>query len=223
MKYYPLLSDELQPELIILANGAFPERGIALGLLERWSAGDIVCPLVCCDGAASKLASFTDRLPTAVVGDLDSLSPELKERLKERLHHSAEQESNDLSKAFRYAHEHYGVRDIVLLGASGGREDHLFANITLLPSYAPIVRELVMLTDEGYFRLIEEDSELEVLPERPLSVLNTQPTPFSLSGVYWAVEDFVCPNLWSATLNRTKDALVRIKTSSPLLVYLTHQ
>ena len=49
-----------------------------------------------------------------------------------------------------------GRRAITLLGASGGREDHFLANLALLSSYAPLVDELIMLTDEGYFILITE-------------------------------------------------------------------
>jgi thiamine pyrophosphokinase len=40
--------------------------------------------------------------PSILVGDLDSLSPELKERFSDRIVHIAEQESNDLSKSFAF-------------------------------------------------------------------------------------------------------------------------
>lgn len=223
MKRYHALNPAYRPQVIILANGDFPTRGIARTLIESWAEGIITCPLVCCDGAATKLAQFTQRKPTAVVGDLDSLSPELKMQLQDRLYHLSEQVSNDLSKAMHYVSEVLGLRDITLLGASGGREDHLFANITLLPHFAPLVDELCMITDEGYFRLIRENCLIEAEPETPLSLFSIPPRPFSLSGVYWEVEDFITPHLWSASLNRTKAPCITLRTQAPLLVYLAHE
>ena len=103
--------------VVILANGAFPQKENALSYLRKADR------LVCCDGATNKAIAH-GLTPDFIVGDLDSLSPELKERFSDRIVHIAEQESNDLSKSFAFCLSK-GWKNIVILGASGEREDHL--------------------------------------------------------------------------------------------------
>ena len=59
---------------VILCDGAFPTAEYPLYLL---GSADV---LVCCDGAFGRYldAGFT-RLPDAVVGDMDSVEPALRE------------------------------------------------------------------------------------------------------------------------------------------------
>lgn len=220
MKHYPLPTDDFAPEAIVLANGDFPRAGLALSVVERWMNGSINAPLACCDGAVNKLLSHTDRLPSIVVGDLDSLSLEMREHLGERAHRIAEQETNDLTKTINYTVHTLGYSSITLIGASGGREDHLLGNLALLPTYAGLVSELLMLTDYGHFRLITEPSTLEVRVGQALSVFNFDQTPITMRGVEWPLEQYTLPQLWCGTLNRTTSPLVHIRTTSPILVYL---
>lgn len=55
----------------------------------------------CCDGAANTYLRF-GKMPAAIVGDGDSLLPEIKERYVHLIHRETEQDTNDLSKAFRF-------------------------------------------------------------------------------------------------------------------------
>ena len=128
-------------QALILADGAFPTSQNRLDLLKR--AQNIVC----CDGAASKLLDF-GREPVAIVGDMDSISAELKAQFADRIYLVAEQETNDLTKAVDYCMEH-GFDEIAILGATGLREDHTLGNITLLADYAPRLKSVCLLTDYG--------------------------------------------------------------------------
>lgn len=220
MKHYPKLTVQTAPKTIVLANGAFPTAPLPLQLIDAWSEGSEGYRLVCCDGAVNKLADYTDRLPDAVVGDLDSLSAGVKARLGQRLHHFSDQDTNDLTKTMRFVSERLGLRAITLLGASGGREDHLLGNLSLLPTYADLVDELVMPTDTGHFRLLSSRSSLEVEVGQQLSVFNFALSPISLEGVHWPLQDYTLPQLWCGTLNRADEAIIRLHTSSPVLLYL---
>ena len=82
-------------DTVILANGDFPNHPIPLGLLR-----DAV-RIVCCDGAAAKLQAF-GLMPTRIVGDLDSLTEELRQKYADRIAPVSEQSTNDLAKAFRF-------------------------------------------------------------------------------------------------------------------------
>ncbi|MCF0234390.1 MAG: thiamine diphosphokinase, partial [Thermoguttaceae bacterium] len=105
---------------VILADGDFPTSPAALKIFEE---AEYLC---CCDGATAK-ALAADRIPDAIVGDLDSLSPELRERFADRTHQITEQETNDLSKAFYYCASIERF-DVDILGAVGRREDHMLGN-----------------------------------------------------------------------------------------------
>ena len=98
----------------ILADGAPPTHPAAR------AAFDAASRLVCCDGAYRK-ARALGRLPDLVVGDGDSLSAADRAALGERFVLIAEQETNDLDKAFRTAVARFGGAGIVILGAGGLR------------------------------------------------------------------------------------------------------
>lgn len=221
MKHYPLNSHLGYPS-IVLANGEFPRGEAPLALIDRWAGGGEGYHLACCDGAVNKLLAYTDRLPDCVVGDLDSISPQLKARLGDRLIHIAEQESNDLSKTINYLSRHLGHRQLTLLAATGQREDHSLANIALLPMYAGLVEELVLLTDYGYFRLVQQPCTMELPVGTQISFFNFEQSPLTVRGVHWALDKHCLPYLWSGTLNRTDEATIHIEPSNPILVYIAN-
>ena len=80
---------------VILADGDFPASERTLTMLRNADR------IICCDGAAVPLLA-AGLIPERIVGDLDSLPLELKERYADRLLQESEQESNDLTKACRY-------------------------------------------------------------------------------------------------------------------------
>ena len=79
-------------------------------------------------------------VPHLVVGDLDSIGPQMAEALGKRgakvIPFPAAKDQSDLELAMRYALE-TGADEIVILGAFGGRVDHALANAMLLcdPAY----------------------------------------------------------------------------------------
>lgn len=91
--------------------------------------------VIAADGGANRLDRF-GRRPDLLIGDLDSVEPDLLTRLAagdvpiER--HPADKEATDTELAVRAAAEG-GASEIVLLGALGGpRLDHELANLLLL-------------------------------------------------------------------------------------------
>jgi len=128
-------------QALILADGAFPTTHKRQDLLRN--AENIVC----CDGATAKLLDF-GREPVAIVGDMDSISPELKAQFAAKIHQVSEQETNDLTKAVDYCIAQ-GFDEIAILGATGLREDHTLGNIALLADYAPRLKSVCLLTDYG--------------------------------------------------------------------------
>lgn len=213
-----------QVDTIILANGAFPTGGLAKTLLDLWASGEYSTRLIACDGATNKLDAYTQRAPEVIVGDLDSITPDLRARYADRLVHFSGQDDNDLTKAMRYAYETGGGRShVAILGASGGREDHAIGNLALLTSYTPWVSTLAMFTDYGCFRLIEGEAELQVEIGKQISVFNFGDARITLRGVRWPLENALLPHLWQGTLNRADEPRVYLNTTAPILLYLADE
>lgn len=144
-------------DAVILGAGEFPKKPYPRLLLEQ---ADMI---VCCDGAAASFYRYFGdrRKPDAVVGDMDSLPPRLRELYADRLVPVSEQETNDQTKALTWLLDRYppipapchpeaapchpearqGREDlllssITLLAATGKREDHTIGNLSLLMEYA---------------------------------------------------------------------------------------
>ncbi|HPM13754.1 MAG TPA: thiamine diphosphokinase, partial [Bacteroidales bacterium] len=112
---------------VIIANGQFPTHAIPLEIIRTAQT------IICCDGAADSLMKHSIE-PTVVIGDLDSISSKAKKQFAGKLIHIAEQETNDQTKAVEWAITQ-GLKDAVIVGATGKREDHTIGNISLLASY----------------------------------------------------------------------------------------
>ncbi len=132
----------LQSPVVILADGTFPSHPRALAALKE------AATVVCCDGAVEKLLLY-GRQPDYIVGDMDTLSAGMQERFAGIIHRSPDQETNDLTKAVLFCTEN-NCKALTILGATGGRDDHSIANISLLADYATLA-EVEMITDTGVF------------------------------------------------------------------------
>ena len=88
-------------------------------------------------------------VPFAIVGDCDSVNKKIAEKYSDRLFRDTDQETNDLTKAVKWCSER-GYTNIVILGATGKREDHTLGNISLLIEYSEFT-SVKMVTDAGIF------------------------------------------------------------------------
>ncbi|MBO4765036.1 MAG: thiamine diphosphokinase, partial [Bacteroidales bacterium] len=104
---------------VILANGEFPSSERTAALLKQADR------IICCDGAAERLLA-AGIVPDLIVGDMDSLPLPLQERFAGIIRPDKDQETNDLTKAFKAAVDPL-PEAIHLLGATGKREDHTMA------------------------------------------------------------------------------------------------
>ena len=199
---------------VILANGSFPRRKCLLETLRA------AARIVCCDGAASALLR-AGMEPDLVVGDLDSLDPVLKKRFGRRLVHESEQETNDLSKAFRACMAR-SWRSIVILGAGGRREDHLLGNVSLLPMFAAAGADVRMETDYGTFLPVLKSASFRRPAGTKVSIFSFHPEmPITASGLKYPLDKLRLPFWWCGTLNETNapEFSLAFDGRTPLLLY----
>jgi len=197
---------------VILADGNFPVHKIPLGYLKSAEH------LICCDGSAESLV-IAGMEPEAIVGDLDSLTPDLKRRFSDRLYQDSDQDTNDLTKAVKWCIDR-GYKEIVILGATGKREDHTIGNISLLAEYSQEIR-VVMVTDTGTITPLSESAEIPGFAGQKVSIFSINPeSEISSHGLRYELRNLKLKNWWRATLNESIGGSfeLRFKTG-PVLVY----
>ncbi len=194
---------EITKPLAIVANGA------PLATPEEW-AGLAQCAAVAyCDRAPLNGSAVP---PTAfIIGDGDTLSHAVP------FIHDPDQETNDLTKALRYAKAHYEVKSIAWFCVTGLREDHTLANLALISEYG---LPGTVYTNTGRFTLLLAGTHaLHVQPDTPISFISFSRQSITATGVVWQVNDLLLDGLWRATLNRTSMDCVSIRNEAPLYVY----
>jgi len=201
---------------VILCNGAFPTTEYPLYLL---GAADV---LVCCDGAFGRyLDAGFSRLPDAVVGDMDSVSPQLRQKYPSLFFPESEQDYNDLTKAMRFLLSHYSDLDtITILGASGRREDHTVGNLGLLMEFPRLFDlgciRVEMVSDFSTAFAVCDTCELHVGEGRRISLFSADNSlRIKSEGLHWPTDGVVFDAWWKATLNRADEDIVRLHFSHP--------
>lgn len=185
----------MHQEAVIIANGQFPESESVLNILKETRF------LICCDGAICNLDKF-DICPDLIVGDLDSIPENLLAKYHEKIIHIDEQESNDLTKAFNYAIAK-GYNKISILGATGKRDDHTLANVSLLYNYNKII-ETSIITDYGIWTVINKSSILDSHKGQQVSLFSNNITcPIFSYGLKYPLNNIVLDELWKGTLNES--------------------
>jgi thiamine pyrophosphokinase len=140
-------------------------------------------------------------VPDAIVGDCDSLPARLRKLYADRLHIESEQETNDLTKALRFAYAS-GHREALIVGATGLREDHTLGNISLLAEYALLLDRVEMLTDYGLLTPILQPATLSSEKGQQVSLFSLRPeVEISVAGLRWPVSRRKLTAWWQGTLN----------------------
>ena len=195
---------------IILANGTFPVHPVPLARLRD---ADLI---ICCDGAAEKLVAHGLE-PGIIIGDLDSVSPELKERFRNILVLDTDQETNDLTKAVNWCIAS-GIREVAILGATGIREDHTLGNISLLADYSSRI-DAVMLTDTGSFRVYDRSVTITSQPGQQVSLFSIDPSlKVTSTGLKYPLENLTLHSWWRGTLNEASDVQFTLEFENGQLI-----
>jgi thiamine pyrophosphokinase len=181
--------------VIVLYHGVMTDFEGALLVANaplRWSSqlaakAAAARPLLAADGGANHLSRLGLR-PTAVVGDLDSISAETRTWLGEDcMVHQPDQDRTDLDKALEYAFDVAGVTHLTVLAALGGRIDHDLGNLGLLVRLAMGERLVFEDVDQRVLAVAGEIS-LQAHPGETWSFWTFDPTVHvTIEGVRWPV------------------------------------
>lgn len=228
--YYPLLTTNSQFDAAVLAAGEFPRHDVPLAVLRSTR------PLVVCDSALMPLLDYGNAhdtvVPSAIVGDGDSLTAEMKSRYAGLWHQFDEQDDNDLTKAVRYLLEHYRdlsdaevvderPRTVAFLATTGKREDHTLGNLSLMVRYFEAFGiSPCFITDYGWFVPASGDNVFATFPGQQVSVFNVNSRSLESRGLKWDAYPFT--QLWQGTLNEAVGSECRISADGTYVVFRTY-
>lgn len=185
--------NQMTKEALIIGNGSFPRHEIPLRLLSEAEFR------ICCDGAIAELDAH-GIVPDVIIGDLDSIPVALKEKYKHLLIHIADQDTNDQTKAVRYAYEQ-GFEKVTIIAATGKRDDHTLGNISLLSAYNEYI-EVSMATNYGIFTPFSGSRSFGSFPGQQISLFSQTPDkPVSSEGLKYSLQELCLKQWWMGTLN----------------------
>lgn len=166
---------------VIVANAPWSWTRAAVALASRAEL------LLAADGGANHLARIGLR-PAAVVGDLDSIRPEVRRWVGEsHIVQRTDQDTTDLHKTLAYAVGERGARRVTVLAIAGGRLDHAMESLALLARWS--ARAEIDAWD-GTTRIVPVTRTLE-LALRPGQTVSLLPLGrcegVRTSGLRWAL------------------------------------
>jgi thiamine pyrophosphokinase len=207
---------------IIIAGGQPTEGGACFQVTDD----DLI---IAANGGAA-LARAWGLAPDLVIGDMDSLPDEEQAALLAKdcafLVHPRAKDETDLELALSYAAQH-GTKEIVILGALGGRLDHMLANVLLLamPELAGTPARIVDCAGQALLVRSGKEAILEGNPGDLVSLLplGGDVQGVTTSGLAWGLQgDTLRFGLTRGVSNEMTAPMARIKVESgDLLVVQT--
>ena len=190
---------------VIVADGDFPRQGgEARRILDRARR------VVACDGAALADLRRFRRGPDCTVGDLDSCRPAPPNAVR-----LESQDDNDLAKAIAFCRGR-GWSDLVVVGATGQREDHTIGNV-----FRALEAQVKVVTDFGVFHPVLGRARLRAWKGAGVSVFTADPKARMASkGLVWPLDGVRFANQYCATLNRAAAVTIEVESSAPAFVYI---
>lgn len=156
--------------IIIVGNGDVNEQAL----------GDIASQyrVIALDGAYQMLSDKGFDV-AEVIGDLDSLSHEAQQHAETQgvtVTSIPEQDSNDFEKALSY----FEASSYICFGLTGGRFDHLMANLHVMAKYHKD-KTITIITNDDILTMHKGTSQLDSLPQALIAVLPLAPIRFAQS------------------------------------------
>jgi thiamine pyrophosphokinase len=203
--------------LIIFANGFLPDLESARRLIQP---GDV---LYAADGGTRHALAF-GLVPSVVIGDLDSLTLGDRKALDaggvEILQYPHDKNETDLELALHYAIQ-VGQREILIIGALGGRFDQALGNLSLLSD--PRLSTCDIRIDDGVEEACFTRNHFEV-HGRPADIVSLIPwgaevTGVSTEGLRWPLRnETLFPDSTRGISNELLDETASITVGTGLLL-----
>jgi len=174
--------------------------------------------LLFCDGAINHFPIGNISGKLNIIGDLDSIDAEIKQKFPNQIINKPSQDFNDLTKAIDYFLEN-NVKKILILGATGGRDDHNLANLSILLKFSKDA-ELFFLTPFGIFSAHNLYVELTTIPGQQISIFTAnQSVIFNSNDLKWPLKNHQFSFWADGSLNQAISNRLEIDANGDFLVF----
>lgn len=223
MKHYaPGLLDKHARHAILITGGTAPDPALLKDLRAQFPT----VPCLCADAGAD-LCRAAGVLPDALIGDMDSLSPETRAWLDEagvpEVVYPAEKDDSDTALAVQQLFAD-GAEELIVIGALGGRMDHELANMMLMVGAGRQGKSIVYWDDinrmryvgPGEHQLDHTSGYIGIVP------FSDDGMCLSIDGLYYPLDNFSVPfgetRLISNVFTDAPMAAIRIARGDGVLV-----
>ena len=197
---------------VILANGIFPKHNKCLNIIKNAKI------LICTDGSADHL-NIIPKEPTCIIGDLDSIDKNKTFNCK--IIHDKNQNNTDLEKAIEWLCSE-GYRDVIILGATGLREDMSLINQFLIFKYFKKIN-ITFITDYFTIYCIEGEEKIDSFENQLVSLIPENRSVVSSEGLEFKLDKTNITIDGKNISNRSKKNTFKIVSSEKLLVFQSHE
>lgn len=200
----------LDSSSVLIANGKKPKNKKIIEILKN--AKNVICV-----DNGYELASELNITPSVVIGDLDSV--DINKISKDILIIKDEdQNTNDLEKALNYCLSK-NIRDIILVGATGERDDQNLATILVSLEYIEQLN-IEILSDLYSIEFVNGERDFEVTPMREVSLISMdKENIITTQGLKYNLDKSKLSSATHGISNYSIGENFSISCSSPLIVF----
>ena len=200
----------LDSSSVLIANGKKPKNKKIIEILKNTKN------VICVDNGY-ELASELNITPSVVIGDLDSV--DINKISKDILIIKDEdQNTNDLEKALNYCLSK-NIRDIILVGATGERDDQNLATILVSLEYIEQLN-IEILSDLYSIEFVNGERDFEATPMREVSLISIdKDNIITTQGLKYNLEKSKLSSATNGISNYSIGKKFSISCSSPLIVF----
>ena len=200
----------LDSSSVLIANGKKPKNKKIIEILKN--AKNVICV-----DNGYELASELNITPSVVIGDLDSV--DINKISKDILIIKDEdQNTNDLEKALNYCLSK-NIRDIILVGATGERDDQNLVTILVSLEYIEQLN-IEILSDLYSIEFVNGERDFEVTPMREVSLISMdKENIITTQGLKYNLDKSKLSSATHGISNYSIGENFSISCSSPLIVF----
>ncbi len=200
----------LDSSSVLIANGKKPKNKKIIEILKN--AKNVICV-----DNGYELASELNITPSVVIGDLDSV--DINKISKDILIIKDEdQNTNDLEKALNYCLSK-NIRDIILVGATGERDDQNLATILVSLEYIEQLN-IEILSDLYSIEFVNGERDFEATPMRKVSLISMdKDNIITTQGLKYNLDKSKLSSATHGISNYSIGENFSISCSSPLIVF----
>ncbi len=195
---------------IILANGKPPKKSIISFFQKNGYES-----LICADGGADS-ALRMNLVPDAIIGDLDSISPQAfkKFKSKSKIIRLKRQNDTDVEKCLKYA-INKNFNQVLLAAVTGNRLDHTICNLGIVLKFMNQLK-ISIVAEDSFLKPYKGKVELKTYPGETISIYGfDKKTKITSNGLKYELKNISLPfGVKESTSNLAKKNTVRLNINN---------